>query len=100
MAQVEKAVYTTSSDYGSRPGSIYDPVVVKSNSSATWLAGLLLALVVCVVGGLMVLINSSNNENALDMQKMQEDQANIQSREANLQAQEAKPAQVNADRRQ
>ncbi|MBS1990090.1 MAG: hypothetical protein JSS83_06200 [Cyanobacteria bacterium SZAS LIN-3] len=77
MAQLEKTYYTVDDQ----------PVEVKTNSSATWFAGLILVLVVLIVGGFAFMINNANNETAQELEKMQQEQANIQ--QSNVAAQEA-----------
>ncbi|MBS1998750.1 MAG: hypothetical protein JSS86_20640 [Cyanobacteria bacterium SZAS LIN-2] len=77
MAQLEKTYYTVDDQ----------PVEVKTNSSATWFAGLILVLVVLIVGGFALMINNANNETAQELEKMQQEQANIQ--QSNVAAQEA-----------
>ncbi len=79
MAQLEKTVYTIDRD----------PVVVESNPSATWFAGLLIALVVVIIGVFMMLINTSNNENAAELQKMQEEQSSLQQQQSSLNSSQA-----------
>jgi hypothetical protein len=79
MAQLEKTVYTVDRD----------PVVVESNASATWFAGVLIAMVVVIIGVFMMLINTSNNENASQLDKMQQDQNVVNQQQADLNAQQA-----------